>query len=164
MNRRVVLVLAGVVCGAAGAGGAGAKGEKVAFKTYTRAYFESNKSGLKDRPASYLAFTEQKAFDRVLRPRPPLMREKPTYLPRDVFASKLVVAVIKRGDRVWDYKVEKVTADGGTLYVQYRASGKGGGGSATFASPLIVTVDRGKYTSVVFIENGKKAGTARVSK
>ena len=163
MNRRVVLALAGVLCAAAAAG-AKAKGEKVPFKVYTRAYFESNKSGLKDRPASYLAFTEQKAFDRVLRPVPPLGAKKPAYLPRNVFASKLVVAVIKRGDRVWDYKVEKVTADGGTLYVQYKASGKGGGGSATFASPLIVTVDGGKYTSVVFIENGKKVGTARVGK
>ena len=61
------------------------------------------------------------------------------------------------------YKVDKVTADDGVLYVAYTTMSKVSP-SATYHSPLIVSVDEGKYKSVVFIENGKKAGTAEFSK
>jgi hypothetical protein len=137
-----------------------AKGEKVAYDVYS-SYFESNKSGLKG-DASYLAFTEPKAFDAVFGVAV-VMGKKPSVLAKDAFDSKAVVAVVKRGKAVWTYKVDKVTADGDTLYVQYDATSKEDG-SATFASPLIVSVDKGKYKEVVFIENGKKVGTAKIGK
>jgi hypothetical protein len=59
-----------------------------------------------------------------------------------------------------------VTADEGTQFVQYEATAKPGGGTATFATPLIIAVDKdkGKYTKVVFLENGKKAGEAEIGK
>jgi hypothetical protein len=57
-----------------------------------------------------------------------------------------------------------VTDKDGVLKVTYTATGKDGGGSARFASPLIVSVPKGKYKSVEFIENGKKAGTVKVEK
>ena len=135
-----------------------AKGTKVGYDVYN-SYFESNKSGLKG-DVSFLAFSDTKAFDQVFGPAA-VMRKKPKFLPKDAFQSKVVVAVIHRGNKVWHYDVEKVTAENGTLYLQYRAKAQGGGG-ATFASPLIVAADKGNYSSVVFIENGKQVGTAKV--
>ncbi len=135
-----------------------AQGSKVGHDVYP-SYFESNKSGLKG-DVSFLTFSDAKSFDQVFGPAA-VMRKKSKFLPKDAFGSKLVVAVIHRGNKVWHYDVEKVTADKGTLYVQYRAKPEGGGG-ATFASPLIVAVDKGNYSSVVFIENGKKVGTTKM--
>jgi hypothetical protein len=136
-----------------------AKGDPVEYQVYN-GYFESNKSGLKG-DASFLAFTDAKAFDRVFG-KAVVMGKKPTFLPKDAFASKLVVAAIKRGGDIWQYKVEKVTADDGTLVVRYEATAKDGGG-ATFASPLIVAVDKGKYSAVEFVENGKNVGKAAIA-
>jgi hypothetical protein len=138
-----------------------AKGKKVDYQVHS-GHFESNKSGLKGE-ASFLAFTDDKSFWNVFGLVPPLKGKKFDYVKPEEFKTKLVVAAIKRGNRIWTYKVEKVTADGDTLYIQYEAVG-GKEGSATFASPLIVSVDRGKYTSVVFLENGKKVGTAKIEK
>jgi hypothetical protein len=45
--------------------------------------------------------------------------------------------------------------------VSYDADGKDGKG-ATFASPLIVTIPKGKYQKVVFIEGGKVVATGDV--
>ncbi len=89
---------------------------------------------------------------------------KKNQLPKDVFDKKLVVVAAFHGSSVSIYKVEKVTADGETLYVQYKSTSQFAGNDAVYSSPLIVAVDKGKYTSVVFIENGSKAGTADVPK
>ena len=134
-----------------------AKGAKVEFDVHT-GHFEKNNSGLKG-DASFLAFTDRPAFDKIFGVGATM--KKQNFVPRDAFDKKMVVAVIHRGKAIWTYKVEKVTADGDTLYVQYEAT-PGKEGTATYASPLIVSVDKGKYTSVVFIENGKKAGTASI--
>jgi hypothetical protein len=138
-----------------------AKGDKVDFKVHS-GYFEKNNSGLKG-DESLLAFTDQKSFDQIFGVGF-TMGKKPDVLPKDAFDSKMVVAVIRRGDAPSTYKVDKVTADGDTLYLQFEATSKKGDGSAKFASPLIVSVDRGKYKTVVFLENGKKVGTADVPK
>jgi hypothetical protein len=138
-----------------------AKGDKLPFEVYT-SYFEKNNSGLKG-DESFLAFTDRKSFDQVFGVAV-VMGKKPSVLAKDAFDSKLVVAAIKRGDAPWTYKVDKVTGDGDTLYIQYDATTKKGDGTAKFASPLIVSVDRGKYKTVVFLENGKKVGTADVPK
>jgi hypothetical protein len=138
-----------------------AKGEKLDYQVYS-GHFESNKSGLKGQE-SFLAFTDDEAFREVFGQVPPLGGKKFHYVKPEDFKTQLVVAAIKRGNRLWSYKVEKVTADGRTLQVRYRAEG-GKEDSARFASPLILSVDRGKYTSVVFVENGKKVGTARIRK
>jgi hypothetical protein len=139
--------------------GDGAKGSKVGYEVYT-GYFESNKSGLKDDPVSFLAFHDAKAFDQVFGTAA-VMGKKQKFLPKDAFDSKLVVAVIHRGNAPWRYDVERVTSAEGTLTLQYRARKENGRG-ATFASPLIVAVDKRDYSSVVFIENGKKTGTTKI--
>jgi hypothetical protein len=136
-----------------------AKGEKVESNVYN-GYFESNKSGLKG-DSSYLYFADQAAFDKIFLAVPPTGAKKPVLLPEKAFDKMAVVAVVKRGNAVTEYAVEKVTDDKGTLYVQYKATA-GKPGTATFASPLIVSVPKGKYTSVVFIENGKTVDTIKV--
>jgi hypothetical protein len=137
-----------------------AKGKEIFFSVHN-GYFESNKSGLKG-DASYLAITDGKVFDGLFG-KAVTMGKKPNFLPANTFESDMVAATIKRGNMIFEYKVEKVTADEGTVYVQYKATGKDGG-TATFASPLIVKLPREKYTEVVFIENGKKVGTAKIEK
>jgi len=157
MRLALTLIAASLALPAAADDKVEAKGKDIDYKAYT-GYFEKNDSGLKG-DASFLAVPDQKALDATFGAGF-TMGKKPDIMPKDVFDSKVAVATIKRGKAITEYKVEKVTNDDGTLYVQYTTTEKAGGGSATFASPLVVAVDKGKYTSVVFIENGKKAGTA----
>jgi hypothetical protein len=136
-----------------------AKGKKVAFDVHN-GQFEKNNSGLKG-DSSYLVFSDREGFDKVFG----LGRVmgKQNFVPKDAFDAKMVVAVIKRGNALTKYKVEKVTADEGTLYIQYTAE-TDKPGSAMIHSPLIVSVDKDKYTSVVFIENGKKVDKVKIAK
>jgi hypothetical protein len=138
-----------------------ARGEKLPFEVHS-GYFESNKSGLKGE-ASYLVFTDPKAFEKVFGIGV-VMGKKPKLLPADAFDSHFVIAVIKRGKAVWEYQVAKVTEDQGKVYVEYTATSKEGGGSATFASLLIVSLPKGRYSSVVFIENRKNVATVALGK
>jgi hypothetical protein len=139
------------------------KAKEVKFEQAT-GYFESNKSGLEGE-ASYLAFASQDSFGKVLLPRPPLMGKKSKLLPKDVFEKNLVVSVIKRGTTTWQYKVEKMAVQAGTLTVEYKALQQGaGGGTAKFASPMVVAIEKGEYKEIIFVENGKKAGTATIGK
>lgn len=131
------------------------EGTKIDYQVYSH-YFEKNTSGLRGK-ASYLGFSNQADFDQVFGAA--AVQGKQKFLPKDVFDKHNVVAVIKRGTRVWTYKVDKVTVDPDVLYVSYEASSKDGGG-AQFASPLILAVDKGTYNFVMFIENGKKVGAA----
>lgn len=136
-----------------------AEGKAVPYHVYT-SYFEKNSSGLTG-DTSYLALTSREAFDRVFGAAA-TMRTK-EFLPDDAFERRLVVAVVKRGDRPWRYHVKDVTAEGGTLTVRYDAH-PNRGGSARFASPLILAVDRGDYSKVEFIENGRRVGETHVEK
>jgi hypothetical protein len=138
-----------------------AKGKEVEYTAYP-GYFEKNDSGLKG-DASYLAISTPKLFDATFGIGF-TMGKKPDVLPKDAFDSKVAAAVIKRGKAITEYKVEKVTADDDTLYVQYTTTEKGGGGTAMYASSLIVAVDKAKLKKVVFIENGKEAGTGDFTK
>ena len=107
------------------------KNVKVEYELNT-GYFEKNNSGLKG-DASYLAFTDKAAFDAVFGVGR-TMGPKPNFVEKDAFKKNLVVlAVIKRGNAVTEYKVDQVTAGDGTLYVQYTATEKPG--AATARSP-----------------------------
>jgi hypothetical protein len=125
-------------------------------------YFESNMSGLKGE-SSFLAFTDAKKFSEALRPVPPLLGgKKPNPLPKDAFEKSLVLVVIKRGSEAFEYTVEKAEDRSGTLVLTFKSKGTGGGGTATFASPLVVAVPKGKYKSAEFVENGKKVATVKI--
>ncbi len=138
-----------------------AKGEKAAYTVYD-AYFEKNNSGFKG-DATYIALTAKDGFDKVFAARPPLMGGKKTVLlAADAFGKQFVAVVVKRGPAITTYTVEAVTLDkDGTVYVQYKATA-GPAGTATFASPLVVSVAKDKAKKVVFIENGKTVGTSDV--
>lgn len=138
-----------------------AKGEKAAHAVYD-GYFEKNTSGLKG-DASHLALAGKDGFEKVFAARPPLMGgRKAVPLPGDAFDKQFVAAVVKRGNSITTYAVEAVTLDkDGTVYVQYKAT-SGPAGTATFASPLIVSVAKEGAKKVTFIENGKAVGTVEV--
>lgn len=161
MKRLLLLLTIGLASSLAAADDV-PKGDKVEAKVYTRPYFEKNNSGLMG-DASYLAITGEKGFDAVFGVGF-VMGKKPDLLPKDAFDKRLVLAVIKRGNVLYDYKDVSVTAADGVLYVKYTAEGKGAGGTAKFASPLIVAMDKGNYKSAVFVENGKKVGAAEIKK
>lgn len=154
MRNVLLIVLVAVPFGAASAADE-AKGDKVDFGVYD-AYFEKNDSGLKG-DASYLIFMSKAAFDKVFALTPGKDEKKKT-LSVDTFKAKTVVALVKRGDRTWTYKVEKVTVDGDTLYIQYEAEAGKEDKDGKFASPLILSVPKKEYAQIAFIENGKHVG------
>jgi hypothetical protein len=160
VGRAMVLAVVAAIGLTAAAGAEEAKGKKVAYAVHT-GYFEKNNSGLKG-DSSYLAVGTQAQFDKIFGVAF-VVGAKQNFLPKGAFESKQVAAVIKRGKALWKYTVENVSAEEGTLYVSYKAMSEDGGG-ARFASPLIVSVQRGPYTQVVFIENGKQAGKAELPK
>jgi hypothetical protein len=121
---------------------------------------------------SFLAFTDQASFDKAFGKTPDkedlnnflpngqAKGQKPNLLAKDAFDKKMVVATTVRGSNISVYKVVKVTADGDTLYVQYLQSSAFAGNNKIWSSPLILSMDKGPYTSVVFIWGNTKYGTA----
>ncbi|MBX9582023.1 MAG: hypothetical protein K2X87_17095 [Gemmataceae bacterium] len=134
------------------------KAEKVKFEAYTD-HFEKNNAGLKG-DESFLLVNTREGFDKVFGVGV-VAGGKQKFVPKDAFDTKVAAAVIHRGDAPWTYKVEGVTADGGTVTVRYSAK-KGEASTAKFASPLIVTVPKAGVKKVVFVENGKEVGTAEL--
>jgi hypothetical protein len=110
-------------------------------------------------PASYLVVKDQSTFDRIFQPAT-VMFDKSHRLPPALFNRGVVIAVVHRGSLV-HYRFEKVTAENGRLSVRYRTRSDKPG-SAQFASPLIMSVPRGNYRAVEFIENGKSVKTMSV--
>jgi hypothetical protein len=160
-----------------------ARGDKVDYEVH-HGYLQRVKYYLAFRAADRLnlgtlcsaAFTNQDSFDRAFGKSDGKVVNlsefmlngedkgaKANHLPKDAFDKKMVVAMIHNDMNIYKYKVAKVTADGETLYVQYTTTSSAGYPNS-YSCPLIVSVDKGKYTSVVFIENGRKFGTAAVAK
>ena len=134
------------------------EGRQSGIRTVHSGHFEKNNAGLKGEQ-SFLLLTDREAFDKIFGAGF-VMGKKPNVVPKGAFDKSVVVATIKRGNAITTYDVEKVTLDkDGTLYVQYKATA-GPAGTATFASPLIVTAPKDKVKKIAFIENGKTVGTA----
>jgi hypothetical protein len=128
------------------------------FQRYDSSYFERNDTGLTAQ-TSYMVFTSQAQFDKIFGAAPTMGRNN--FLPNNTFSTKMVFATIARGHFLRTYDDPKVTTKDGKIYVWYKvkdAEQK----SATFASPLILAVDKGQYSEVVFMENGKRVGAAAV--
>ncbi|MBC8868210.1 MAG: hypothetical protein H8E44_02270 [Planctomycetes bacterium] len=119
-------------------------------------YFVSNKFEPKS-PASFVIIQNRKRFDTVFGVAF-VMGDKSNRLKPDAFKSRMVIGAIKRGPAHSTYKVASVTVQKSTLYLSYEAK-SGVPGSATFACPLIVSVPKGKYAAVVFVENEKPVKT-----
>ncbi len=128
------------------------------FEQY-KSYFENNNSGLKG-DVSYLNFDSQKDFDKIFGTAAAMGEN--SFLPPDVFNTKIVVVAIKRGS-LRKYDDVQITSENGKLFVSYKTEDSPPG-SATFSSPLIVSVNKGKYKKVVFTENGKIIKTIKIRK
>lgn len=124
---------------------------KLAFDTYS-GYFVSNKFEPKA-AESFVVLTSQEQFDKVFGVAM-VMGDKSHRLAKNAFASNLVLAAIKRGDRVWEFKVEGVTVKKDVVEVRYTPTSKKSD-SATFACPMILSIPAGNYKAVEFVENGK---------
>lgn len=128
------------------------------FERYT-SYFERNDSGLSGE-ASYLAFSSQDQFDRVFGPAATMGRN--SFLPRNSFPGKIVVAAVHRGSYLTTYDSIAAEPQDQVLYIRYTVK-KGTPGSAVFHSPLILAIDAAHFSKVVFVENGKQAGSATIT-
>lgn len=171
MNKIILIVL----CLAAAFGTASAQKNKataerqVKFQSYADAnYFERNDSNLKG-DSSYLLFSSQEKFEQIFGYATTSGDNR--FLPENVFDSKLVVAMIKRGQSIFKYDFKKVTVKNKKLYVWYSVAPNNPAtvektrddGSYSYATPSFLTVDKNKYSEVIFMENGKKVGAVLVS-
>ena len=98
---------------------------------------------------------DQAAFDKVFGVGM-VMNDRSHRLPQGLFDKSLVVAAIKRG-ALTNYSQVGVTLQDGVLTVRYTAK-QDPPGSATYNSPLILSVAKAGVKSVVFMENGAKVG------
>ena len=126
------------------------------FKRYDRSYFERNDTGLTAR-TSYMVCTSQAQFDKIFGAVPTMGRNN--FLPNNAFNTKVVFATIARGHFLRTYDDPKVTTKNGKIYIWYKVKDTQQE-SATFASPLILAVDRDRYSQVIFMEDGKRVGAA----
>jgi acetyl esterase/lipase len=148
--RRITLLL--LAMGWAGHSAQAAEPANLTFDTYS-GYFVSNKFE-PNATESFLVISDEKRFDEVFGVAF-VMGDKSHWLPKDAFKSNIVVAAIKRGKAIWEYKVERVTEAKGVVELRYTTTSKKSD-SATFACPLIVSILKGKYTAIQFVENGKR--------
>jgi protein tyrosine phosphatase (PTP) superfamily phosphohydrolase (DUF442 family) len=134
-------------------------GAKLTFDTYS-GYFVSNKFE-PDAAESFVLVSDQEQFDKVFGVAF-VMGDKAHRLPKDAFKSLMVVAAIKRGNAVVEYKIEGVTIKDGVAELRYTTTSKKSD-TATFACPLIVSISKGKCTAVEFVEGGKAVKKVEVS-
>ena len=132
---------------------AGKRLAAIPYQTF-KSYFETNDSGLQG-DASYLAFTSDEQFGKVFHPAATTGNNE--FLPDNAFDSKLVVAVINRGNMLRKYTIESVTAKGENLVISYKTKDEAMP-TATFNSHLILAVDKRDYRQIVFMANGKRVG------
>ncbi len=137
------------------------KKDEVPFEIYAKGYFVKNTVKL---PAdtAFFVLPDKKAYDEIFG-FGAVMGAKPKLVDEKLFEKNLIVTVIKSGNTLWKYEVEKVVVDKKKLSVHYKATGKEAAG-AEYRVPLIVSVPRGEVTEVIFIENGKEAGKQEVKK
>jgi hypothetical protein len=129
----------------------------IAYSVYD-SYYESNQSGLKG-ATSHLVVQSQAAFDKVFGAA--ALSGENRFLPENAFQKGSVLAVVKRGSSIWDYKVNDVSLQQNALTIRYEATARTPT-SAMFASPLILAVNSKEFTSVAFVENGQQTHTAAV--
>lgn len=134
-----------------------AEPQPVKFDTYD-GYFVSNKFE-PDTPESYALLTDQKAFDNTFGVAF-VMGDKSHRLPKEAFANHVVIAVVKRGMAITEYKVNQISESADGLEIRYTTKEQKQN-SAQFASPLIISVPRKDYQSIRFVENEKLVKTLK---
>ena len=115
-------------------------------------YFASNQFEPKA-AVSFVAIRDQASFDKVFGVAM-VMGDKSHRLPPAAFDKNIVVAVIHRGKAMVTYQVQSVSAEAQSLVVRYTTEATPDD-NAEFACPLILSLDKGGFQTVRFIENGK---------
>jgi hypothetical protein len=127
-------------------------------------YFVKNTHPIPAAGVDGLWLDTPEAFDAVFQKTPPLMGGRRTE--QVDMTGTVALAVIYQGNSVPEMTVTSVTVKAGAVEVAYTLVRPAADGSAVFAVPLIVVVEKaalskaGGAKSVRFIENGKPAGTA----
>ncbi len=111
---------------------------------------------------AFVVITDQEHFDKVFK-EATTTEEKPHRLPKDAFTSNIILAAVKREKTVWEFKVEEATEAKGIVELRYTTTKKKSD-SVTFASILIVSIPKGKYGEVQFVENGKSMKKVELEK
>ncbi len=122
-------------------------------------YFVSN-TFEPDAAQSFVVLTDHRQFDKVFGVAF-VMNDRSHRLPKDAFKSLMVIAAIRRGNAFWEYKVEGVTVDEGVVQLRYKATSQKTP-ATTFSCPLIVSIPKGKYEAVEFVENDEKVKTVEL--
>ena len=92
-----------------------------------------------------------------------ILDAKSQSIPDDVFKSRMVLAVIKDPDMAWRYYVEKVTVEKGVVRLQYASKARENVTvTFAFARPLIVSIPKGNYKAVQFVENQRLITTVEL--
>ena len=130
-----------------------AKEAETPFDTYS-GYFVSNQFE-PDAATSFVIIQDQAQFDRVFGAAF-VMRDKSRRLAPEDFKTHTILGVIHRGPAMCEFQVAKVALSGGTAELHYAVTSKKSD-TATFACPLIVSIPKGDYQAVKFVENGKVA-------
>lgn len=149
MKRLAIILLLTMCC--QGQQASAAEPTKLKFDTYS-GYFVSNKFE-QDAAESFVVINDQEHFDKVFGVAF-VMRDTSHRLPKDAFKSLMVVTAIKRGNASFEYKVESVTEAKGVVELGYTTTEKKSD-TASFASPLIVSIPKSDYQAVQFVENKK---------
>ena len=125
--------------------------QKLKFDIHS-GYFVSNKFEPQE-SRSFVIAKNQKEFDQVFGVAF-VLGDKSHRLEENELKSKTVIATIRRGKSLCDFKVNSITNNDGVLEVKYAAKMQKES-TASFASPLIISVPKGNYKAIHFIENGK---------
>lgn len=125
--------------------------QPVAFDVYG-GYFVSNQFE-PAAPRSFVVARDRAAFDAVFGAGF-VMGDRSHRLADDAFDKSIVLAVIKRGNQLWNFSMTDATSADGVLTVSYTAKADPPG-SAEFSSSLIASVPKADYREIRFQENGK---------
>ena len=158
MKRLAIILLTVVVC--LGQHAWAAEPVKLTFDTYG-GYFVSNKFE-PDAAETFVVINDQEQFDKVFGVAF-VMRDTSHRLPKDAFKTLLVVTAIKRGNASVEYKVDGVTEEKGVVEVRYTTT-ETKSQTASFASPLIVSIPKGDYKAIQFVENKKPVKKIEIEK
>ena len=156
-RHKITVLLLAIFC--LGQEASSAEPTKLTFDTYS-GYFLS-RTFKPDSAEFFVVITDQEQFDKVFGVAF-VMGDKSHRLPKDAFKSLMVVAAIRRGSAVWEFKVEGVSLKDGVVEVSYTTTSTKSG-TATFACPFILSILKGKYKAVQFIENGKPVKTVELA-
>jgi hypothetical protein len=137
-----------------------AAGTPLKFDVYG-GYFVSNKFET-DSPASFVVITDPKRFDEVFGAAY-VMGDRSHRLPAGAFEELTVIAPVKRGKALVEFKVQDVRLEGGVVTLRYTATA-GPQDMATYACPLIVSIPKGDYKAVRFIENDQEVKRVDLAK